>query len=195
MKKSELRQLIREELTGYNSLKSRGFIAGENAVKEALNKIEDDIFTNEKPFMEFVGGLKSGVMAEIGQYAADLFAKEAGAAPDELGEASNKYSNFDPDEGMSDLDKRFKNQNTGLTIFDREETKPDNSGPWATTATSETLYSVMSRNGERYSINEIKDWAKNIFKSSYMVSREVLEVYETVPGEWEVEVKTTVWQN
>lgn len=33
------------------------------------------------------------------------------------------------------------------------------------------------------------------FKSSYMVDRKIGEIYQTVPGEWAIELTVTVWQN
>ena len=108
----------------------------------------------------------------------------------------NHMDEFD-DSGMSEYDKRYKNTDDDLTIFDVEVGKRDNSGPWATTATSSVLIHVMSREGENYSLDDILDWAIMVpgFKSSYMITRKIGEISEVTPGEWAFELETTVWQN
>ena len=99
--------------------------------------------------------------------------------------------------GLSEYDKRYKNTDDDLTIFDVEKGKEDTSGPWATTATSSELIYVMSRGGERYSVDDIMDWAIMVpgFKSGYMITRKIGEIYETTPGEWVFELTETIWQN
>lgn len=97
----------------------------------------------------------------------------------------------------SELDKRYKNYDDDLTIFDVEVTQKDTSGPWSTTASNEDLIHIKSKGSEGYSIDDIMDWAIMVegFKSSYMVDRKIGRIYETRSGEWALEFKTTVWQN
>lgn len=104
----------------------------------------------------------------------------------------------DPDDGLSEYDKKYKNvYDDDLTIYNVENIKGDNTGPRATTATTVDLIYVMSKEGENYSIDDILDWAIMVpgFKSVSLVDRTIGEIKNITPGEWTVELKTTVWQN
>ncbi len=97
-------------------------------------------------------------------------------------------------EYKSKLDKQFKNDDNDLSIVKSDISKPDNSGPHATTATSVTKYIVISLYDQKYDKNDILNWAREIWKSSYMVDRRVDKVMK-FKDSWTVTVTTTVWQN
>ena len=97
-------------------------------------------------------------------------------------------------EYKSKLDKQFKNEHGDLSIIKRNAIKSDNSGPYATTATSIDEYDVVSLSEKKYDKNYILNWAREIWKSSSMVDRKVDKVM-AFKDMWTVTVTTTVWQN
>lgn len=97
-------------------------------------------------------------------------------------------------EYKSKLDKQFKNEHDDLSIIKRNVIKSDNSGPYATTAKSIDEYDVVSLSEKKYDENYILNWAREIWKSSYMVDRKVDKVM-AFKDMWTVTVTTTVWQN
>lgn len=104
---------------------------------------------------------------------------------------------YDYDQGMSEYDKKYKNTDDDITIYDVQEGRRDNSGPWATTGTSSSLIHVMSRDGNRLGKDDIRKWAESVpgFGESYLITQKIGDIHETVPGEWAFELTTTVWYN
>lgn len=94
----------------------------------------------------------------------------------------------------TDLDKRFKNTNADLNIKSEENLIPDNTGPWATTGTSIDRYLVTSSSKRKYSSDEILDWAKTIWKSSYLIDKTIQDV-KVSGSKIYITVKTVVWYN
>lgn len=97
-------------------------------------------------------------------------------------------------EYKSKLDKQYKNDHSDLSIQKKNVISPDNSGPWATTATSISEYEVISLSEKKYQKNDILNWARSIWKANGMLSENVEKVME-FKDMWTVTVKTTVYQN
>ena len=101
------------------------------------------------------------------------------------------------EEGLSEYDRRYKNDDEDLSIYHVEELKSDNSGPWATTATTVYAIYVLNRSGFPLSTGDVDDWASLVpgFKSSYLVDRKIEKIEEIADGEWMIRLRKTVWQN
>ena len=109
-------------------------------------------------------------------------------------EGTFPYNSKEP----SKWDKMYKNTDDDITIVDVSYTD-DNSGPYSTTATSYTMLYIESLSGEKYSIEDIHDWAVFVprLKSVGMVTKKwgLEDIYNPKPGLWTLEFKTIVWQN
>jgi len=192
MKKSQLRLIIREEISKVLKETTEDEIATRirNIGKEAdiADAAIEDYISDLSGHFEpdaYEGDTDEDLLKDLKLYIKNMLNEKEYTHP--------MYT------GGSEYDKRYKNPDPRFTITDVEEIKRDTSGPWATTATSVTGYYVESSPNddgvEKHHVDEVREWAESIWKSSYMVDRKVQGVDEIMPGEWFVEVKTTVWQN
>jgi hypothetical protein len=95
------------------------------------------------------------------------------------------------------IDKQQGNKDPRFTIIDSVVIEKDNSGPYATTGTSVDDYLVnVTDEAGKVTANDVEEWAKSLWKSGYMVDRNIEGIMRgDINADWIVSVKTTVWYN